>query len=466
MTGRLSLSELQLVIRDTLYLSLPDFYWVVAEISEIKQNYSGHCYLELIEKQTDETSIKARIKAVIWSSRFGFISSFFKNATGETLREGFMVLVKAKIEYHELYGLSLVITDIDPSYTLGEMAAKRLQIIRRLEQEGVFGMNRDLEIPPVPQRIAIISSRNAAGYTDFMNHLCDNSYGYVFHTALFDSIMQGNDMEKSIISAFDRIALNINKFDVVIIIRGGGSQTDLSWFDNYNIAYYVTQFPIPVITGIGHEKDLSVTDMVACKSLKTPTAAADFLIECLVETENHILETGTEIKNHAMEILDEYKERLDRAKNTIGPLTRIMISEVRKTLSDLVLEILNLGKEKIYRAGMVLASHQSKLGSACSASTSGRETRLNFLKTEIRSKTGDFLKLNGNSISSMETRLNILNPENVLKRGFTITSVNGKIVKASENLHEGIIIETLFSDGEVSSMVTGKNKRKSKNKTI
>jgi len=196
-----------MVIRDTLYLSLPDFYWVVAEISEIKQNYSGHCYLELIEKQTDETSIKAKIKAVIWSSRFGFIRSFFENATGETLREGFKVLVKAKIEYHELYGLSLVITDIDPSYTVGEMAAKRLQIIKRLEQEGVFGMNRELEIPLVPQRIAIISSRNAAGYTDFINHLRDNSYGYVFHTALFDSIMQGNDTEQSIIGAFDRIAL-------------------------------------------------------------------------------------------------------------------------------------------------------------------------------------------------------------------------------------------------------------------
>jgi exodeoxyribonuclease VII large subunit len=446
MTGRLSLSELQMVIRDTLYLSLPDFYWVVAEISEIKQNYSGHCYLELIEKQTDETSIKARIKAVIWSSRFGFLKSFFENATGETLRDGFKVLVKAKIEYHELYGLSLVITDIDPSYTVGEMAAKRLQIIRRLEQEGVFGMNRELEIPVAPQRIAIISSRNAAGFTDFMNHLRDNSYGYVFQTALFDSTMQGNDTEQSIISAFNRIALNINLFDVVVIIRGGGSQTDLSWFDNYNIAYYVTQFPLPVITGIGHEKDLSVTDMVACRSLKTPTAVADFLIECIAETENHLMETGDKIKDLALEILDEYKERLDRAKSTIGPLSRIMISEVRKTLSDISLEILNLGKGKIYKAGMILASHQSKLLSTCTTSTSASKTRLNILKTEITSKTGDLIKLNGNRISSMETRLNILNPE----------------VKASEKLNKGDVIETLFSDGEVSSIVTGKNKRKSK----
>ncbi|MBI5011024.1 MAG: exodeoxyribonuclease VII large subunit [Bacteroidia bacterium] len=462
MTGRLSLSELQRVIRDSLYLSLPDFYWVVAEISEIKQNYSGHCYLELIEKQTDETNVKARIKAVIWSSRFGFIRSFFENATGETLREGFKVLVKAKIEYHELYGLSLVITDIDPSYTVGEMAAKRLQIIRRLEQEGVFGMNRELEIPAVPQRIAIISSHNAAGYTDFMNHLRDNSYGYVFHTTLFDSIMQGNDTEQSIIRAFERIALYINKFDVVVIIRGGGSQTDLSWFDNYNIAYYVTQFPLPVITGIGHEKDLSVTDMVACRSLKTPTAVADFLIECLVETENHLMEMGDEIKNLATEILDEYKERLDKAKSTIGPLTRVLISEIRKTISDVSLEILNIGKGKLYGAGMILTGHQSKLVSASLTATYSRETRLNFLKTEILSNTDDYLKMNGNRMSSLETRLNILNPENVLRRGFTITSLNGKMVKESEYLNEGDIIETLFSDGKVSSLVTGKNRRKSK----
>jgi exodeoxyribonuclease VII large subunit len=163
MTGKLTLTELQLIIRDSLYLALPDFYWVVAEISEIKQNYSGHCYLELIEKQTDDTSIKSKIKAVIWSSRYNFIKSFFENSTGESLREGFKILVKARIEYHELYGISLVINDIDPAYTIGEMAAKRLLIIKKLEQEGVFGMNKELDLPMVPQRIAIISSRNEAG---------------------------------------------------------------------------------------------------------------------------------------------------------------------------------------------------------------------------------------------------------------------------------------------------------------
>lgn len=457
MAEKFSLSELQHIVRDSLYLALPDFYWVVAEISEIKQNYSGHCYLELIEKQQDETNIKARIKAVIWSSRYGFIKSFFENATGDTLREGFKILVKAKIEYHELYGLSLVITDIDPSYTVGEMAAKRLQIIRRLEKEGVFGMNKELEIPEVPQRIAVISSRNAAGYTDFMNHLRDNSSGYVFYTALFDSVMQGSDTEQSIISALNRIVLNIHLFDVVVIIRGGGSQTDLSWFDNYNLAYFITQFPLPVLTGIGHEKDMSVTDMVACRALKTPTAVADFLIDCLTETENHLIEISAEIQNLARDILDEFRERLERSKSTIAPLTRIMISHVRETISDISLEILKLGREETYRAGMIVANHKMKLISACAAFTSEKEYQVRELKTELLSRTEDKLNRKETSLSSMENKLTILNPENVLKRGFTITSMNGKIIKSSENINEGETIDTLFSDGKISSTVNRKN---------
>ncbi len=457
MTERLSLSELQHIVRDSLYLALPDFYWVVAEISEIKQNYSGHCYLELIEKQSDDTSIKARIKAVIWSSRYGFIKSFFENATGEILREGFKVLVKARVEYHELYGLSLVVTDIDPSFTLGEMAAKRLQIIRRLEQEGVFGMNKELDLTITPQRIAIISSRTAAGYADFINQLRDNSYGYVFYTALFDTVMQGNETEQSIIRSMNKIALNTGMFDLVVIIRGGGSQTDLSWFDNYNIAYYVTQFPLPVVTGIGHEKDLSVTDMVAFRSLKTPTAVADFLIESLAETENHLTEISTEIKNLSLEILAEFKERLEKAHISILPITRVLISEVRRGLSDLSLGILRVGKEKIYKAGMMISNRQAKLVSSSSAFMSAKGNQTGKLKAEIISKAGNTLNINMNRLAAIESKLNILNPENVLKRGFTITSVNGKIAKSSETINEGDIIDTLFSDGKISSRVSGKN---------
>jgi exodeoxyribonuclease VII large subunit len=465
MTGKLSLSELQLIIRDSLYMALPDFYWVVAEISEIKQNYSGHCYLELIEKQDDETIIKARIKAVIWSSRYGFIKSFFENATGESLREDLKVLVKARIEYHELYGLSLVITDIDPSYTLGEMAAKRLLIIKKLEQEGVFGMNKELEIPKVPQRIAVISSRNAAGYSDFMNHLQGNSYKYVFYTALFDAAMQGADTEQSIINALNRIASKSDLFDIVVIIRGGGSQTDLSWFDNYNIAYYVTQFPLPVITGIGHEKDLSVTDMVACKALKTPTAAADYIIETVCETENHLFEISLEIKNFARDIIEESKNRIERSKNTIAPLTILLMADLKKSLSEVSLEVLRLGKEKIYSAGIIIANRQSRFVSAALSFVTVKENLISGFKQAFISRTGISLRRNNNRLSAMENSLQMLDPVNVLKRGYTITSLNDRIIMSAATPCEGETIDTLFSDGKISSRVTGKNEKKPKDTT-
>lgn len=460
MNNKFTLTELQLIIRDSLYLALPDFYWVIAEISEIKQNYSGHCYLELIEKQADETSVKARIKGVIWSSRYNFIKSFFENSTGETLREGFKVLVKARIEYHELYGISLVINDIDPAYTIGEMAVKRLQIIKKLEQEGVFGMNKELDLPIVPQRIAIISSQNAAGYTDFMNHLRDNSYKYVFYTALFDAAMQGSETEQSVINALDRIALKSDIFDLVVIIRGGGSQTDLSWFDSYNIAYHVTQFPLPVITGIGHEKDMSVTDMVACVSLKTPTAVADFIVESIAETENHLFEVSSEIKTLAREIIEEYKVRIDKSKNTLAPLARIMISDIRKNLAEISLELLKSGKERTFKAEILIANRQSRLISSSASFTSVRGKFIDGFRQNLISKTSWLTRKNADWLSTMENNLNFLNPENVLKRGYTITSMNGRILKSVSGTSEGETINTTLSDGIITSKVTNKLKKR------
>jgi exodeoxyribonuclease VII large subunit len=430
MTERLSLTELQLIIRDSIYLSMPDFYWVVAEISEIKQNFSGHCYLELVEKN-DDTDLKARVRAVIWGNRYGFIRSFFENATGESLREGFKVLLKVRVEYHEIYGLSLVITDIDPSYTIGEMATKRMQIIKRLEQDGVFNMNKELEIPLVPQRIAIISSKNAAGYTDFLKHLRTNSYNYVFYTALFDAAMQGTETEQSIINALNRIAEKQDIFDVAVIIRGGGSQTDLSWFDNYNIAYYITQFPLPVLTGIGHEKDMSVADMVACRSLKTPTAVADFIIDTIAETEEQISATGSEIKEAATLIIEKYRERLERSKNILAPLTQILISKISKKLTEVTIALLSNGKEQIYGASINIGN----------------------LKTGLKSVTAGYINTSRQKLSGMEDRLTMLDPRKVLARGYTITSMNGKRLKSARGVPEGSDIETIFHDGSIRSSV-------------
>lgn len=453
MNEKLSLTELQLIIKDSLYMALPDMYWVIAEISEIKENYNGHCYLELVEKLPDEVSIRSRVKAVIWSSRYRFLKSFFESSTGESLREGLKILVRAKIEYHEIYGLSLVINDIDPAFTMGEMALKRQQILKKLEEEGVLTMNKDLDFPVVPQRIAIISSRNAAGYTDFMKHLTGNNYGYVFYTALIETPMQGNETEAGVIKALEKIAGHLQKFDLAVIIRGGGSQTDLSWFDNYNIAYYITQFPLPVITGIGHEKDLSVTDIVAYRSLKTPTAVADYLIECMNNAEVRLLEMSKDITDKSQLILDESKMRIDSCRVKLIPVARIMISEFKEELSGIVIDMINTGKEYIMRAGLFPANHKSRLISGVRSHLSVNGSLLTGRKQSLVSYSKNCLNKMENKVAGFDSSLKILDPENVLKRGYTITSRNGKIIKKSVELKKEDIINTRFSDGSVSSKV-------------
>jgi exodeoxyribonuclease VII large subunit len=273
---------------------------------------------------------------------------------------------------------------------------------------------------------------------------------------MLDTVMQGSETEQSVISSLDRIVINSHLFDLVVIIRGGGSQADLSWFDNYNIAYHITQFPIPVITGIGHDKDLSVTDMVACKSLKTPTAVADFIIDCIAETENHILDLGTEIKDLTLGILDKNRNRIDKSRNTLFPLTRIFISEVRKELSDKVIEIMNRGKEKTFKAGIAVANRESGVLSAARRSVANKENMIGGLGTRLFSITRELVKREGLRLTGFSETLNILNPENVLKRGFTITSLNGRIIKETKEVKEGDLIDTLFSKGHIRSRVTNK----------
>lgn len=456
MNEKLSLTELQLIIKDSLYLALPDMYWVIAEISDIKENYSGHCYLELIEKHPDEKSIRARVKGVIWNNRYRFLKSFFENSTGQSLSLGIKILVRVKIEYHEIYGLSLVIADIDPSFTLGEMALKRQQILKRLEEEGVIEMNREIDFPVVPQRIAVISSKNAAGYSDFLKHLTGNSFGYVFYTALIEAPMQGSETEEGVIKALDRIAERIELFDTVVIIRGGGSQTDLSWFDNYNIAYYITQFPLPVLTGIGHEKDLSVTDIVAHKSLKTPTAVADFLIECTNIAENRLNEMSSEIKDCSMVILEENRRRIETCRIKLVPVARIMISEIKEELTGMIIEMINIGKEYIVRAGLLPANQNSRLISAIRSHYVQKDSELKQKNQNLKSLAVNLIAGKRSTMDGFENSLKILDPENVLKRGYTITSLNGTIVKFKDKLKNDDLINTRFSDGSVYSRVVEK----------
>jgi exodeoxyribonuclease VII large subunit len=462
MAEKITLTELQLIIKDSLYMAMPDFYWVIAEISEIKENFAGHCYLELVEKRPDEKDVKARVRAVIWSNRYRFLKSFFENSTGESLREGMKILVRTKVEYHELYGLSLLISDIDPSYTIGEMALKRQMVITRLEEEGVFSMNKELEFPVLPQRIAVISSVNAAGYRDFINHLKNNSFGYVFYPVLFETVMQGTETELSVIRSLDRIADYNGLFDVVVIIRGGGSQIDLSWFDSYSIAYYVTQFPVPVLTGIGHEKDLSVTDLVAFQPLKTPTAVADYLIERTAAAEARLKELSSEITDSSQSIIDDYRSQVDSFRSNLVPFARLLISDQKERISGWIISIIDIGRGYISKADILPENQKTRLISAVRSFSDIRKNSAERLRFDMMSFTLNKLEKIKIGTAGLENSLNILNPEKVLKRGYTITTLNGKILRSTSQIEPENIIDTQFSDGSAKSKIIKKSKDKSK----
>ncbi len=411
---KITLSELQGLIRDKLYEALPGFFWVVAEIAEIKLNNAGHCYLELTGSDTPGGKVTARVRATIWASKYLSLNTFFTASAGIPLRPGITILCKATVEYHELYGLSLNITDIDPTYTAGDMALKREAVISRLTAEGVMTMNRELSLPLYPRTVAVISSSNAAGYQDFMNHLTNNPYGYVFVSELFEAVMQGESTERSVIEALDRISASDEHFDAVVIIRGGGSTTDLSWFDSYDIAFYVTQFPVPVLTGIGHEKDLTVTDMVAWKSVKTPTAVADFLVAQTLECENMIIDLASSIYTEAAGIISSAEEQLSSLQNRTAATGRLIVRVKRDHLG--------------YQSETLLRAKNNML------------------------RTGKELT------DRLESSLHNLDPARVMHRGFTLTTKSGKIIRTSTSLEPGEIIITHFEDGRAVSIVKETNK--------
>lgn len=414
-TVKITLTELQGVIRDKLYEAMPGFFWVVAEIAEIKINSSGHCYLELTGTDNPGGKVTSRARATIWAAKYRSLNTFFTASAGIPLRPGITILFRATVDYHELYGLSLNITDIDPSYTAGDMALRREAVIRRLTEEGVMTMNREMTLAPYPRYIAVVSSSQAAGYLDFMNHLISNPYGYVFVPHLFEAVMQGETTETSVIEALNNISGDTLQYDAVVIIRGGGSSTDLSWFDNYEIAYHVTQFPIPVLTGIGHEKDLSVTDMVAWRSLKTPTAVADFLVEQTAESENHIMDMASSLTAAAEEMISSAGEQLASLLNRTAATARLHLRVKNEHL-------------------------------------------VHYTETLVRLKNNS-LRSGKEITGRLEQSLIHLDPAKVMKRGFTLTSKKGKIIRSSSELKQGDIVVTHFDDGRAASTVNEISKK-------
>lgn len=326
----LSLSELLALVRNGVENAVPFPMWVSAEVNDIKLRASGHCYLELSDTSGDE--VTARASAVIWSSSLRKIKPYFESETGRFLEPGMKILAKVQVTYSELYSLSLVIVDIEPSFSVGEQEIARRRTIARLEAEGMFEMNRTLELPSLPRRFAVISSETAAGYRDFMKHLHENPYGFRFVTELFPAQMQGSDAPASIISAMDLVASREDEFDALMILRGGGSKGDLSCYDDYGLAANIAQFPLPVLVGVGHDYDVHVCDMVANCSVKTPTALADVVLDIF---------SGEDMKLESL---------LVSLRQTLG----MRFSGMSSRLDVLEQKVLSLDPENVLKRGYVI----------------------------------------------------------------------------------------------------------------
>ena len=278
----LTLYSLNNLVHEAVSVALPARYWVTGELSEVREASNGHCYIELVQRDEVSDELVAKARGTIWSRVYSLLRPYFLEQTGNHFSQGLKVLLQVSVNFHELYGYTLDVCDIEPAYTIGDMARKRQLVIKRLADEGVIGLNKELQFPLLPQRVAVISSYTAAGYGDFCDQLHNNAYGFVFYTKLFPAPMQGNGVEDGIIGALDRIARNSELWDVVVIIRGGGAVSELSCFDTYELANNCVQFPLPIITGIGHRRDESVLDIVAHTSAKTPTAAAELLVHAML----------------------------------------------------------------------------------------------------------------------------------------------------------------------------------------
>ena len=385
---------------------MPNEYWVEAELSECRE-LRGHCYMELIEKDEQTATPIAKASAKCWASKWILVRPYFERTTGQRLVAGMKVLLKVYPQFHEAFGFSWIVTDIDPTYTLGDMARKRQEIIRQLKEEGVFDLQKELTLPLFCQRIAVISSETAAGYGDFCNQLADNPYGFQFQTQLFPAIMQGESIEQSIINALERIY--DQPFDCVVIIRGGGATSDMSGFDTLALAEHVANFPLPIITGIGHDRDESILDMVSHTRVKTPTAAAALLI-------------------------DHLKEVLDTVNNAQNSITRL----VQQKLSTLSTQLSSVS-EAIPRLFSIVKTRQ--------------EAKIDALQQRLPMLIERRLLAENHRLQLMEEKLKALDPQLLLKRGYSITLHNGRAVKDATTLKAGDEIETHLAQGLIHSIV-------------
>lgn len=407
----ITLAELQLSIRDALAERFALPVWVSAEVADAKVNSSGHCYLELIDKGINDGSNgvpKAQARGVIWRMHYARVVGRFEAESGQRLERGIKILIKVTLNYHELYGLSLQITDIDPAYTLGDMERRKQEAIAQLQRDGVWDMNRELKLPPAVQRIAVISSSKAAGWQDFHNELF--RYGYTFAVTLHEAVMQGESSEESIIAALEQIAQAEESYDAVVIIRGGGSTSDLNCFNSYRLSSHIAQFPLPVITGIGHDKDVSVADMVAHTMLKTPTAVAVWLNDRLATLE--------------------------------------------AALDNAALQLHELCTSATHRASLLIERHTAELRLAAERLLTLQTTKVETLTSQLHDNTRLALEAQAQRLRHLEELAESQSPERILQLGFAVARVGGKAIISKDQVCAGDIVTIEVADGIITTKST------------
>ena len=424
----LTLYELNGLVKEVIECEMPNEYWVEAELSECRES-RGHCYMELIQKDEQNATPIAKASAKCWASKWMIIRPYFERTTGQQLHAGMKVLLKVYPQFHEAYGFSWIVTDIDPTYTLGDMARKRQEIIRQLKEEGVFDLQKELQLPLFCQHIAVISSETAAGYGDFCNQLADNPYGFQFRTQLFPAIMQGEGVEQSIIEALERIY--DCDFDCVVIIRGGGATSDMSGFDTLALAENVANFPLPIITGIGHDRDESILDMVSHTRVKTPTAAAALLID------------------HLKLVLDA----INNAQDAIARLTQQKLSTLNAQLSTLQEMLPRLFSTVKARQEARIDNLYMRMLSSIRETVISSLGKINTLETRLPIFTDRKIITERHRLQLMEEKAKSLDPTLLLQRGYSITLHNGRAVKDASVLAPGDEIETRLAKGRIISKV-------------
>ena len=450
----LSLRDYLAAIRSVITTQVKPDVWVRAEISELKVNASGHCYLTLIEKEASgRMNVCAKVSAIIWSNVYRMMSAMFLSVTNQQLQPGMSVLVCVSPNFHEAFGFSLVISDIDPTFTLGDMARRRQEVIEKLKADGVWDMNRELPFPELPQRIAVISSETAAGFGDFINQLEQNQRQFKFYWHLFPAIMQGADAPASIMEALDAVFAAQECFDVVAIVRGGGASADMLAFDDYDLASCCAQFPLPILSGVGHERDTCVLDMVAYQRCKTPTAVGALLVDCFEQAYAKLDGLSLSFVDGVRSLLREENERLKSGAMGFVKSVPLALTAEEARLSRLNANLRVMVSRRCQQEENRLNACASMLKASTKLKLQSADMNLADLKSRLQMNIKTLISQKQNRLDLLEQKIELQSPQNLLKKGYSMTLKDGKLVRSAADLKAGDLLETRFAEGSVKSRV-------------